>query len=88
MIDNSTKLDISTDATLAGMQCCTQPFLNRFVNSNCLDLIKDIADETIDLTITSPPYNLGVKHHTGNNVFEAYDEYIDDMPKKNTKQNK
>jgi modification methylase len=80
MIDNSTKLDISTEAPLAGMQCCTQPFLNRVINSNCLDLLKDIADETIDLTITSPPYNLGVKHHTGNNVFEAYDEYIDDMP--------
>jgi modification methylase len=80
MIDNSTKLDISTDAPLAYMQCCTQPFINRVVNSNCLDLLKDIVDETIDLTITSPPYNLGVKHHTGNNVFEAYDEYIDDMP--------
>ena len=80
MIDNTTKLDISTNAPLAGMQCCTKPFLNRVVNSNCLDLLKDIADETIDLTITSPPYNLGVKHHTGNNVFEAYDEYIDDMP--------
>jgi modification methylase len=55
-------------------------FLNKVVNLNCLDLLKDIEDDTIDLTITSPPYNLGVKHHTGNNVFEAYDEYIDYIP--------
>jgi len=55
-------------------------FLNKVVNFNCLDLLKYISDDTIDLTITSPPYNLGVKHHTGNNVFEAYDEYIDYIP--------
>lgn len=47
---------------------------------DCLELLKDIADGTIHLTITSPPYNLGSNHHTGNNSFEAYDEYIDDMP--------
>jgi modification methylase len=70
----------STKAPMTQNHCYTQPFLNRVVNSNCLDLLKDIADETIDLTITSPPYNLGVKHHTGNNVFKSYDEYIDDMP--------
>lgn len=26
---------------------------------NCLDLIKDIADDSIDLVVTSPPYNKG-----------------------------
>ena len=55
-------------------------------NIDCLELLKQVADETIDLTITSPPYNLGVKHHTGNNVFEAYDEYIDDMPEEEYQQ--
>jgi len=49
-------------------------------NLDCLQLLKQVEDESIDLTITSPPYNLGAKHHTGNKVFEAYDEYIDDMP--------
>jgi modification methylase len=49
-------------------------------NIDCLELLKEVLDETIDLTITSPPYNLGVKHHTGGKVFNAYDEYIDDMP--------
>jgi modification methylase len=39
-----------------------------------------MPDGFIDLTVTSPPYNLGLKHHTGNKVFNAYDKYIDDMP--------
>jgi site-specific DNA-methyltransferase (adenine-specific) len=49
-------------------------------NIDCLELLKEIDNQTIDLTITSPPYNLGIKHHTGNNFFQAYDEYVDDIP--------
>ena len=30
--------------------------------------------------ITSPPYNLGKKHHTGNNHFKSYIDYNDDIP--------
>lgn len=55
-------------------------------NIDCLELLAQVADETIDLTITSPPYNLGAKHHTGNNAFKAYDEYIDDMPEEEYQQ--
>ena len=39
-----------------------------------------MPDNFIDFTVTSPPYNLGAKHHTGNKVFKAYDKYIDNMP--------
>jgi site-specific DNA-methyltransferase (adenine-specific) len=71
MINSSTKAPITQNP------CCTQPFV---VNSDCFSFLLGMANESIDLTITSPPYNLGAKHHTGNNVFDAYDEYIDDMP--------
>ena len=54
--------------------------LNKIYNEDCLETMAKMPDSFIDLTITSPPYNLGVKHHTGNKVFEAYVEYIDDMP--------
>jgi len=54
--------------------------LNTIYNENCLETMARMPDNFIDLTVTSPPYNLGEKHHTGNNVFEAYDKYIDDMP--------
>ncbi len=39
-----------------------------------------MPNEFLDLIITSPPYNLGKKHHTGNKVFNSYDEYNDDLP--------
>ena len=47
---------------------------------DCLEGLKQLDDESIDLIITSPPYNLGKSHHTGNNHFKAYTDYDDDMP--------
>lgn len=53
---------------------------NKIYNEDCLDTMAKMPDNFIDLTITSPPYNLGEKHHTGNNKFEAYDVYSDNLP--------
>lgn len=46
-------------------------------NSDCLEQMKGIEDCSIDLIITSPPYNLGNNHHTGNNRHKSYE---DNMP--------
>ena len=54
--------------------------LNKIYKTDCLSLLKNTPDNFIHLTVTSPPYNLGEKHHTGNNKFKAYDEYLDDIP--------
>lgn len=61
--------------------------INKIYLGNCLELMPLISDKSIDLTITSPPYNLGVKHHTGNNIFKAYDEYIDNIPEEEYQHN-
>lgn len=42
--------------------------------------LKALDDESVDLIITSPPYNLGKSHHTGSNHFKAYTDYDDNMP--------
>ena len=47
---------------------------------DCLEGLRALEDESVDLIITSPPYNLGKSHHTGNNHFKAYTDYDDDMP--------
>lgn len=47
---------------------------------DCMDFMKSVPNNTICLTITSPPYNLGENHHTSNKRFKAYDLYIDDIP--------
>ena len=54
--------------------------LNKIYNMDCLKGLKLLDDESVDLIITSPPYNLGKKHHTGSHVFNSYDEYEDNLP--------
>ena len=66
-------------------------FLDRFLCGDSLKVLKEIPDESIDLAITSPPYNL--KNSTGNGMkdgrggkwssaalLNGYATYGDDMP--------
>ena len=52
-------------------------YINKILHSDCLELMKQIPDRSVDLTITSPPYNLGNNHHTGK---FKHQPYHDDMP--------
>ena len=54
--------------------------INKIYNESNLDTMAKLPDCFLDLTITSPPYNLGKNHHTGNKRFGSYDEYSDDLP--------
>jgi len=51
--------------------------MNQLYNDNCLNILPKFQDNTIDLIITSPPYNLGNSHHTGNKYHKPYN---DDLP--------
>lgn len=50
---------------------------------DCLEEMKTLEDESVDLIITSPPYNLGTYHHTRNHVFKSYANYSDDRTETN-----
>lgn len=55
--------------------------LNRIYQFDCMEGMKLIPDDSIDLFITSPPYNLGGKFHTGNTRYnQAYETYSDNLP--------
>ena len=54
--------------------------IDNIYNIDCLEGLKQLPNESIDLIITSPSYNLGKTHHTGNHRFESYNQYNDDMP--------
>jgi len=41
-------------------------FINRFICGDSVEIMKQIPDESIDLVVTSPPYNL--KNSTGNGM--------------------
>lgn len=66
-------------------------FLNKIVCGNTVDVMKEMTDESVDLIITSPPYNL--KNSTGNGMKDGrggkwanaalqsgYSHYDDNMP--------
>lgn len=44
--------------------------MNKIYNGDCLELFKELNDGTVDLYVTSPPYNVGI----------AYDVHKDDAP--------
>ena len=75
MIDNSTKLHISTDAPLAGMQCYQQPFLSVYL-SDCVTLMRTFTDKQFDLAIVDVPYGIGEdgsKNHTRGQLAKPQD---------------
>jgi len=68
-----------------------EDFLNKFICGNTVDIMKQIPDGSIDLIVTSPPYNL--KNSTGNGMkygrggkwsnaalINGYSHYNDNMP--------
>lgn len=67
-------------------------FLNKIICGDCVSVMKDIPDESIDLIVTSPPYNLNIRK-TFNNTenwkgkwnksklqSKGYDSHDDYMP--------
>lgn len=52
---------------------------SKIIQGDCLEEMRKIPDQSVDLIFTSPPYNLGNGHHTGTKRHKAYD---DNMPEK------
>ena len=48
----------------------------KLVNDDCLKVLPTLEESSIDLIITSPPYNLGNNHHTGNKQHRAYNDNL------------
>ncbi|MFT6217396.1 MAG: modification methylase [Cycloclasticus pugetii] len=70
-----------------------QDFIDKFICGNTVDVMKQIPDSSIELIVTSPPYNL--KNSTGNGMkdgrggkwsnaalINGYSHYNDNMPHK------
>lgn len=66
-------------------------YLNKIINGDCLEVLRELPDACIDLVVTSPPYNL--KNSTGNGMkdgrggkwanaalINGYENYDDCMP--------
>jgi len=49
-------------------------YKNKIICGDCLDLLKQVPDDVVSLTITSPPYNLSIKYgtHSDNLPYSKY----------------
>ena len=52
--------------------------LNKIYKGDCLEVMSQFPDESIDMVVTSPPYNFGGFSRNGRE--RHYDTYSDDMP--------
>lgn len=48
--------------------------VNKAYNGDCIELMKNINDETVDLFFADPPFNIGIKYDNYNDN-RSYDDY-------------
>ncbi len=53
---------------------CPDDFLDKFICGDTVDVMKKIPDGSIDLVVTSPPYNL--KNSTGNGMKDGINKWV------------
>ena len=48
------------------------------IQGDCLEVLKEIPDNSVDLVVTSPPYNVGIKYNSYNDKlkFSEYKEFM------------
>jgi len=51
--------------------------LNKIYNMNTFEMLKQIDDESVDLMICDPDYNVGIKYN-GKSYTTSFDKYISD----------
>lgn len=37
-----------------------EEYINKIINADCLDILKQLPDKCIDLVLTDPPYGIGI----------------------------
>ena len=55
--------------------------LNKIINQDCIAGIKELEDESVDIVVTSPPYNLNISYgaYDDNLTQESYLEWIGEL---------
>ncbi len=68
-----------------------ETYLNRIICADCLETMREMPDDCVDVVVTSPPYNLknssgrGLKHLPGGKwkkpaMVKGYSDHLDAMP--------
>ena len=71
---------IITSSLTARGNAVPAAWLNQIHQGDCLQLLAQLPDESVDLVVTSPPYNLRNSTGNGARAWAGYDGYTDDIP--------
>lgn len=55
-------------------------YINKVIQGNAIEILNNIPDETVDLIVTSPPYNKRNSHNGWLVTNETYSHYDDHLP--------
>ena len=58
-------------------------YKNKIICGDCIKIMNNMPEESVDVIITSPPYNIGVKYnsHKDNMKFDDYLNWMEDFSK-------
>ncbi|MCF8308964.1 MAG: site-specific DNA-methyltransferase [Bacteroidales bacterium] len=51
--------------------------LNKIYHSDCIDLMSEIEDQTIDLIVADPPYNLRKNFGNDSDLWETFEDWLE-----------
>lgn len=52
-----------------------EEYINKIINGDCVEVMKTLPESSIDLVVTSPPYNVGINYDTHIDTLDM-DEYL------------
>ena len=60
-----------------------EEFRNKIICDDCIKVMKEMPEESVDVIVTSPPYNIGIKYnsHKDNMPFNKYLDWMEDFTK-------
>lgn len=61
-----------------------EDFRNRIICGDCIKLMADMPEKIVDIIVTSPPYNIGIKYnsHYDNMPFNEYLDWMEEFGKR------
>ena len=68
---------MSAKSTTPALKAIPAEFTNSIFNGDCLDLLRELPEASIDLIVSSPPYNLGKEYETK----QALQSYLHEQTK-------
>lgn len=59
-----------------------EDYINKVIQGDCLEVMKNIPDKSIDLVLTDPPYGINADKGMGGNNLAIVKKYDDNWDKK------